>query len=59
MRAEAEGSSETSAAFYQAAQCHTPQDSNIYIRHRENVTPHLHVTDSLKLRGKKCSENAV
>jgi hypothetical protein len=35
MWVEAEGSSETLAAFYQTARCHTPQDSNIYIRHRE------------------------
>jgi len=50
---EAECSSETSAAFDQAARCHTPQGSNISIRHRENVTPHLHVTDPLKLRENK------
>jgi len=50
---EEEASSETSTAFYQAARCHAPQDSNIYIRHRENVTPHLHVIDPLKLRENK------
>jgi hypothetical protein len=53
MWVEAEGSSEMSAIFYQTARCYTPQDSNIYIRHHENITPPLHVIDPLKLRENK------